>query len=200
MHGRTQTRCVDLIFGNTRQHQLIAAGPCQVEPQPWPVSAGPCRWKGSAPRRKGAKPPIDQISRMTRGRERVDQLASNLVAARADARPYRNMDVGGPGPELVRQRFDRRTDRAGGDSSPTGMHRCNGARSSIGKEQRNAVGGANGQRGTGVIGDEHVTSGSIDGRTRSPSDDDDVTAVDLMRRDHLFGAKALGQAVPIVLR
>src|SRR5688572_10199200 len=111
MHGRAQTGGVNVAFGNAGEHELIAAGSYQIEPQPWLFPAGHRGGKRSARWRWRVKPAIDQVSRVTRRRKRVDQLSSHLVATRADTRADGDMDIGRPAAEFARQRINRRAYR-----------------------------------------------------------------------------------------
>jgi hypothetical protein len=98
---------------------------------------------GSA--RDGIRGPtaIDEIALVAGRGDRIDQLGSHLVAARADARPDRGDEIGRLAAELALEYVERRDCSTCGSTAPTCVHRSHDAAVTIGHEQRYTVSDTN---------------------------------------------------------
>jgi hypothetical protein len=146
------------------------------------------------------KPSIDPMAGVSGRGKRIDELGANLVAAGADRRTNGRMNVRRAGPEFAHQRVNSGIYDASRHASPAGMNRSNRARSCIGKQYGNAVGGANCHGSLRTVRDEGIAGWPLDGGRRPSSDHPHLAAMHLMRRDDPVSADGPRHEPPIVAR
>ena len=93
---------------------------------------------------------------MARGGERVHELATNLVAADADARADGHNQIVRLRAKFPRQHVYGRNGHSRSGPPPAGMNGGNGAAFRVRKEQRSAVGRTDSDRNARIIGDKCV--------------------------------------------
>ena len=191
---------MNAILRHAGEHELIAAGPGEVESKRRSRTAFQTSRKAPARCLGRLKPAIYQMARVSGSGKRVHEVAADLVAAGANRRADGRVNMDRACPELAHQRVDGTANRPCRNTSPAGMNRGNGTRPCIGKQYGNSVGGANGHGGLRAVGDERVAGWTLDGPRQSASDHSYVPAVDLMRRDDAVGAEGSRKEPPIVVR
>jgi hypothetical protein len=112
-------------------------------------------------------------------------VCTDFVAASADCRADARDEIRGPGAECIRKRFDTGHRRSFREAAPAGVNggNCSGAR--IDNQQRNTVGGLNGDRNIRVVCEHDVRVGPF-AWTRL----DGVRTVHLVNASEAFRANA----------
>ena len=175
MHGRAQPGHVDVLLSNPGQDELIAICPCHIEPQRRTLP-------GAAIRRPREKPSIDEITRMTGGGKRIDEIRPNLVTADADAGANCRSHVRRVDAQLIAEGLDRDSRCARGCAAPPCVNGGHGARSCIREQQGDAIGCPHGNRRAGMIRDEDVGFRPFDRKRPSTTDHDGTITVHLSER------------------
>ena len=179
MHRGAQPAGVNVLFGHAGENQLIAVRSGQVEAHP------------AIPRRH--EPSIDQITLVSCGGERVDDVGADFVAAGADRWADRHDQVGRLTAELTLHFVDRRHGSARRRSAPAGVHGSDRARPRVGDEQWNAIRRTNHECDVGRIRNRCVCLWSFCVRTPQPPtrrvrlDSHHVATVHLIQRQDAIG-------------
>ena len=138
-----------------RGDQLIVVHRPEVEPEPivrQPVSPG-FIWLACPP---VGEPPVDLVRSEPCIEKRRAQLRTDLVAARADARAERRLDVRGPRAEPLLQRAHGVGRHACHGSAPPRVRGRHRAAHRVGQQQRDAVGYLHRYGHVGIVSGDDV--------------------------------------------